>query len=65
MNLHQIGMLLELIGFILVAVVVGLLMESRGLGIWKGKSEEKFIKFSERIDRAYYRHIELDEYNLY
>ena len=54
-------MLLQLTGFILVAVVVGLLLESRGLGIWNGKPEEKLSKFSEYIDKSFYKRIGLEK----
>lgn len=50
MSLNQIGMLLEIVGFVLVAVLVGVFLEGNVLGTWGSKAEALLSRLSSVIN---------------
>jgi len=51
MNIGQLGMLFQIVGFILVTVFAGILLERGILGIWRGKSEKSLASLAVLLDR--------------
>jgi hypothetical protein len=51
MNMNQIGMLLELLGFLLVTVFAAILLERGALGILRGKGEVLFALLASTINK--------------
>lgn len=51
MSIDQIGMILEIVGFLLVALFAGILLEKGVLGIWAGKGEALFFSVAKILDK--------------
>lgn len=51
MSIEQIGMILEIVGFLLVALFAGILLEKGVFGIWAGKGESLFFSLAKILDK--------------
>lgn len=51
MNIGQLGMLFQIVGFILVTVFAGILLERGVLGIWREKSGKSLVSLAVLLDR--------------